>query len=78
MATIIELGLWTVTKEAAELMAEEGFIKECKADHEHQDLLAIDKPIYHVSPEAPDWFGYTTIAGSIRLANEEVERRKTA
>lgn len=74
MATIINGDRWTLTNDAAELMARENFIKECKADEEHQDLLEMDKPVYHIHPQAPDWFGYTTIVGSINMAEKEVQR----
>lgn len=74
MATIIEGAEWSLTNEAAKVMEKAGFIKECKADEEHQNMLELDKPIYHIHPQAPDWFGYTTIPGSIILANKEVEK----
>lgn len=62
MATILEDAAWTLTDAAAERMVENGLIIECPLHHTM--ILESDKPIYHIAPCAPRWFG----AGSIRVA----------
>ncbi len=81
MATIIEGAIWTLTEAAAERMVENGLITRCDGEHvvKHlvddnlEDLLEVDKPIYHRARNAPDWFGFATISGAIRSAEEHVD-----
>lgn len=53
MATIIDGGHWTCTEGAAELLVTRGLLYKC--DKEHEGLLSIDYPIYHVSNRSPFW-----------------------
>lgn len=71
MASIIENAIFTVTEEVAEHMVKTGLIVKCTSDH--INVLDVDKPVYHISSEAPDWFGYTSIPGAIYSAIKAVE-----
>jgi hypothetical protein len=72
MATIIEGGRWTLTDEAADLLAMQNVIVRCLG--EHSDVLDCDYPIYHLSLDRPWNVGFTTINGYIREAEAEVEK----
>lgn len=72
MATIIQIGRWTTTEEVADHMVEIGLLKKC--ENEHIDVTEEDLPIYHISPEAPDWFGYSTMEGAIRTSAHNLEK----
>lgn len=69
MATIIEGALWTLTEYAAESMVEKGILVRCGANH--RDVLEVDKPIYHLSIDAPDDVGQSNLHVHIIEAEKE-------
>lgn len=74
MAVIIEGAYWTLTEETAKAMEKTGLIVKCDGRHErHGDLVEADKPVYHLSPKAPDWFGFSTIGGTIVEFENNIE-----
>lgn len=74
MATIIDTCLWTVTEDVANHMVDTGLLQLCQ--HEHILVMAVDKPIYHISPDAPGWFGFSTMHGAILGAERAVDLEK--
>lgn len=68
MATIIEDALWTVTEEVAEHMVETGLLVKC--ERTHQGVRDFDLPIYHIACDAPNWFGFGTLAQAISAAEK--------
>lgn len=68
MASILEGAIWTVTEEVADHMVETGLLVKCEANH--IGIEEYDKPVYHISPDAPSWFGFSTIAGAINSATK--------
>jgi len=75
MATVIEGPYWTVTEEAAEVLVADGILVIC--GDEHVDTLDVDKPIYHISHNAPPEVGRTTIHSYIVEAERRVEEKST-
>lgn len=73
MATIIEGALWTVTEEVAEHMVDIGLLQKCQ--NNHTGMLDHDKPIYHISCNAPQWFGFATIDGTIRQVEKNLGQK---
>lgn len=71
MATLLEGAMWTLSEAAAERMVENGLIAACQGNH--SGLVPVDRPIYHRACDAPNWFGFATIAGAIRSAEEHVK-----
>jgi hypothetical protein len=76
MATIIEIGRWTVSEEVGDHMVETGLLFRC--DHEHVSVTEEDKPIYHRHHGAPSWLGFATMMGAIRGAEGVMEQRRKA
>lgn len=71
MATIMEDALWTLTEAAAERMVENGLLTKCEGKHT-AEVLEVDRPIYHVACDAPNWFGFSTMDQAIRSAEAHV------
>ena len=71
MATIVDGGIWELSSQAAELLADEGVLYKCNGDH-RPDLEEIEPPIYHIRHDMPQ-VGYSTIRGYINDAESRVK-----
>lgn len=70
MAMVIEDARFPISDEAAERMVENGLLVKC--GKEHTCAIEGNQAVYHIAEDAPVWFGYATLAGAIRSAEEYV------